>query len=73
MIVKMFKCEQCGKVEGSEWEGPPKGWVRLEGEAKWDATNYHIYPGDKKPHEFCTLKCFVKYTENNVHPEWPRR
>ena len=58
----VFICDQCGKDKASSWAGEPKGWVRLEAEAKWDGTNYHIF-GGKWRKSFCCIKCFVKFMD----------
>lgn len=56
----IYMCDQCGKSKASHWNGEPRGWVRLEAEAKWDGTNYHIFKGEWKK-SFCSLKCFIKF------------
>lgn len=62
--VVVFMCETCKRTKASEWSGPPRGWVRLDAEASWDGTNYHIIDGgNKKKRTFCSIKCFVKFME----------
>ena len=58
--AKVFMCDECGKSKTSDWSGEPRGWVRLEAEAKWDGTNYHILKGEWRK-SFCSLKCFIKF------------
>lgn len=60
----VYMCDQCGKSKASTWLGEPRGWVRLEAEAKWDGTNYHIYEGKWKK-SFCSVKCFVKFMDHS--------
>jgi len=58
----VFICdeESCGKEKASRWSGPPQGWVRLDANAFWDGTNYHILEGERKWH-FCSIACFIKH------------
>ncbi len=56
----VFMCDECDKSKASTWSGEPKGWVRLEAEARWDGTNYHIFKGERKK-SFCSLRCFIKF------------
>lgn len=56
----VYMCETCERSKASNWSGPPKGWVRLDAEAFWDGTNYHILGGSKK-RTFCSIKCFVEH------------
>ena len=61
----VYICDTCEKSKASMWSGEPKGWVRLEAEAKWDGTNYHIFSGEWKK-SFCSLKCFIKFMETSA-------
>ena len=58
----VFMCDECGKSKASGWSGEPSGWVRLEADALWDGTNYHIFNGKRKQ-SFCSIKCFVKFMD----------
>ena len=76
--------EKCNKVGYSDWVGPPKGWVRLDGDAEMDANNYHVYAKNDSHLEFCSISCFLSRLTTNrrdpslhglprVSARWPRR
>jgi hypothetical protein len=62
-IATVYMCDECGISKASDWLGEPKGWVRLEAQAKWDGHNYHIHEG-KWEKSFCSLKCFIKFMQH---------
>lgn len=64
-VATVYMCDECGKSEASDWSGEPKGWVRLEANAHWDGTNYHIYEG-KVERSFCSIKCFIKFMKKRA-------
>lgn len=59
-VATVFMCDECGKSEASKWSGEPKGWVRMEADAYWDGTNYHVLKSEKS-WSFCSIKCFVAH------------
>ena len=61
-IATVYICDRCNKSEPSPWAGEPRGWVRLEAEAKWDGNNYHIFKGEKH-WSFCSIKCFLEFMQ----------
>lgn len=66
----IFTCDnpECHKFAPSNWAGPPQGWVRLDGKAYWDGTNYHILEGKKK-WVFCSIKCFVEHLKTGNYQQ----